>query len=250
MQNYAMKWFALLLVCSGLAVTSASAQEPPRVAVKGTVLAREPTDNAWVLELDRAIEFAPGRMVTVRLLWDDRRDPAHPLHIGDRLAVEGRLLAPALTAIPSVGDTLASLDPERIEHLSDPGLRHAYFLFGMGRSEGCAECYIPLLLTTDPIGPLATVPDAEVIVTFERDSIWEIRTDQTNITEVEPHARTLRLDGRPYRYQEVPLQEPIRLLTNPLGTIPISRPGPSGGLAVPAETHRKALLLRLGVRPP
>ncbi len=198
---------------------------------------RDPETRAWVLELDRVIDSA-GRVSTVRLLLDEQRGPAHPIRVGNRLEVEGRLFAPVLPG------GIAGLEPARITQLSDPGLRHAYFLFRSGRSEGCAECYIPLVLTAEPVSGSAPVSGAEVIITFERDSIWEIHRGPSAITEVEPLARTLRLNGKPYRYQEVPLDEPIRLLTNPFGSIPISRPLLQDA---PTDTRRRALLLRLGV---
>jgi hypothetical protein len=34
----------------------------------------------------------------------------------------------------------ARLEPTRIEHLGGADLRHAYFLFRSGPSDGCAEC--------------------------------------------------------------------------------------------------------------
>lgn len=86
-----------------------------------------------------------------------------------------------------------------------------------------------------------------MIVTFERDSIWEIRDRPATISEIEPKARTLRLDGRPYRDQEVSAQEAIRLLKNPFGSIPISRPMM---VDAPPSSRSRALLLRLGVREP
>src|SRR5262249_10417501 len=205
------------------------------ITVRGTVVSRQSSSDAWLLELDRAVDTVQGRVRSVSLVVDERRGPAHPIAVGDRLEVEGRLL-------------LGSLEPTRITKLSDPGLRHAYFLFRSGRSEGCAECYVPLVLSAAPIGSSSTAtPDVVVIVTFERDWIWDIRDRPATISEVEPKARTLRLDGKPYRYQEVPMEEAIRLLRNPLGSIPISRP-----MAVDAPTspRSRALLLRLGVRDP
>ena len=106
---------------------------------------------------------------------------------------------------------------------------------------------MPLPLTASPIGASTATPEAEVIVTFERDSIWEIREGPVTLMELEPRAPTLRLDGRPCRYQEVSPEEAIRLLKNPLGSIPISRPGL---LNAPTSSRRRALLLRMGVREP
>src|SRR6516165_5712988 len=56
-----------------------------------------------------------------------------------------------------------------------PRAQTRLLLFRSGKSKGCAECYVPLPLTASPIGASTATPEAEVIVTFERDSIWEIR---------------------------------------------------------------------------
>ena len=205
-------------------------------AAKGVVVGRESAAGSWLLELDRSVATGSGRVRSVRLGLDERRGPARPIITGDRLSVDGRIIAPALS-----GD-FGLLEPARIEHLDDPGLRHAYFLFRSGRSEGCAECHVPLLLTGEPLTAQGAGSDIEIIVTYECDSIWEIRDQPGRITEVLTAPRTLRLEGRPYRYQEVPLSEAIRLLRNPLGSIPISRPMLPDA---PTATRRQALLLRL-----
>ena len=192
---------------------------------------------AWLLELDRGLDIAGGRVRTVRLVLDPSRLPARPLALGDHLVADGRLVRPGLPGEPP------SLYPTRLEHRVEPGLRHAYYLFRSGPAEGCAECYVPLLLAAQPI--TTSTDGVETIVTFERDSIWVIRDRPAEITEVAPLPRTLRLDGRPYRYQEVPLDEAIRLLRNPLGGIPISRPMLADS---PTASRRRALLFRLGVR--
>ena len=123
-------------------------------------------------------------------------------------------------------------------------LRHAYYLFLSGPDDACAACYIPLLLTAEPL-TAADVTDAELIITYERDSIWAIRERAGTISDVALAARTLKLDGKPYRYQEVALEEATRLLRNPLGTIPIARPKLPDS---PTESRVRAFLLRLGVR--
>jgi len=204
--------------------------------LKATVVDVE-APAVWLLELDRGLDIAGGRVRTVRMALDPTRLPAHPIALGDRLAVDGRLARPGLPGEPP------SLYATRIEHLAEPGLRHAYYLFRSGPAEGCAECYVPLLLAAEPI--TTSTDGVEVIVTFERDSIWAVRDRPAEITEVAPLPRTLRLDGRPYRYQDVPLDEAIRLLRNPLGGIPISRPVLADHLTA---SRRRALLFRLGVR--
>ena len=154
----------LALLAAPLSAEAQQAAVEDLVTARGTIVGREPSPGAWVLELDRGVETSAGRVRTLRLQLDESRGPAHPILVGDRLEVEGRLVRPTLP------DTLTILEPTRVEHLADPGLKHAYFLFWQGKSKGCAECYIPLLLTAMPIGASTTAPEAEVIVTFERDS--------------------------------------------------------------------------------
>ena len=106
--------------------------------------------------------------------------------------------------------------------------RHAYYLFLAETPKGCEDCYVPLLLTVEPLKTLANAkgPQAGVlIVTYERDSIWH---DDGIVSfapgDIEAAPRTIRLRGRSYRYQEVSSAEVVKLLENPRGTIPISRP--------------------------
>jgi hypothetical protein len=121
--------------------------------------------------------------------------------------------------------------------------RHVYYLFQESPS-GCEACYIPLMVTRAPIdrtsletGQIENV----VIVTYERDSIWRIVTDSPplNFAAVSLPERKLRWNGKSFRYQEVDREEALRLLRQPLGTIPISRPALPGGNS---EALAKALL--------
>jgi hypothetical protein len=123
-----------------------------------------------------------------------------------------------------------------------PPFSHVYYLF-ISHDTGCEECYIPMLITRAPFdkpsldrGPIENV----VVITFERDSIWQWKDP----IPLDSHAvllpeRTLRWNKKLYRYQEVDRSEAIRLLLNPLGTIPISRrgdphdPGPSMEQLIP-----------------
>jgi hypothetical protein len=106
--------------------------------------------------------------------------------------------------------------------------RHGYYLFLAGTPQGCEDCYVPLLLTRKSIEDLkehATPEDCVLITTFERDSIWHYdglaRIGQSEIDAAE---RKVRIFDKTYRYQEVGASEVLRLLQNPLGKIPISRP--------------------------
>ena len=111
----------------------------------------------------------------------------------------------------------------RAQAADRPAYRHAYYLFLADAPKGCEDCYVPMLITVEP---LAKSPASGVlIITYERDSIWHddgIVSFAGGDIQVGPRIMTLR--GRRYRYQEVSSAEVLKLLENPQGTIPISRP--------------------------
>lgn len=109
-----------------------------------------------------------------------------------------------------------------------PAYRHGYYLFLADAPNGCEDCYVPLLITAEPLEKSATAkkPEAGVlIITYERDSIWHddgiVWLEPGNI---EAAPRIVHLRDRRYRYQEVSSAEVLKLLENPRGTIPVSRP--------------------------
>jgi hypothetical protein len=106
--------------------------------------------------------------------------------------------------------------------------QHAYYLFLEGGGTGCEECYVPLLITRSSLGQIAArgkFEEGVLIITYERDSIWQ---SKGNVPLYARHIlsgeRIVRLDVRKYRYQEISTEEVLKLLENPMGTIPISRP--------------------------
>jgi hypothetical protein len=109
-----------------------------------------------------------------------------------------------------------------------PVYRHAYYLFLADAPNACEACYVPLLLTSAPLEETAKNPvgqDCDLITTYERDSIFQFN----GIVHVAPGdiaapPRTIRVRNRNYRYQEITAAEVLRLLENPQGTIPVSRP--------------------------
>jgi hypothetical protein len=124
--------------------------------------------------------------------------------------------------------------------------KHAYYLFIAGTPVGCEDCYVPLLITTESLEEIAsekTKADCALITTYERDSIWHNEGVVSKApTDIEKSPRTLHLRGRRYRYQEISSAEALRLLQNPLGTIPISRPQLPPGFPGPSI---EALVLEL-----
>lgn len=106
--------------------------------------------------------------------------------------------------------------------------RHGYYLFLAGTPQGCEDCYVPLLLTRKSIEDLKENPtpeDCVLITTFERDSIWHYDgLARIGPSEINTAERKVRISDKTYRYQEIGASEVLRLLQNPLGKIPISRP--------------------------
>jgi hypothetical protein len=112
------------------------------------------------------------------------------------------------------------------------GYRHAYYLFLDGPGTGCQACYVPLLITQDSLEKIAAGGRSEegaLIITYERDSIWQNKgTVSLSAEHIEAAPRVVRLDANRYRYQEISAAEALKLLENPGGTIPISRTAVSG----------------------
>jgi len=127
-----------------------------------------------------------------------------------------------LFPISGVSRTASSASDERQAY------KHPYYLFLSGTPVGCEDCYVPLLIATESleqIAPGKTNAACVLITTYERDSIWHNEgVVSVTPTDVEKPSRVLHLRGRRYRYQEISVAEALRLLENPLGTIPISRP--------------------------
>jgi hypothetical protein len=106
--------------------------------------------------------------------------------------------------------------------------RHAYYLFLSDPPVACELCYVPLLITAAPLEETAKEPagaDCDLITTYERDVIFQ----HNGIVHIAPGdlqaaPRTIRVRKRNYRYQEISAAEVLKLLENPNGSIPVSRP--------------------------
>jgi hypothetical protein len=127
-----------------------------------------------------------------------------------------------LFSIPGASRTSSSAAGERLAY------KHAYYLSLSGTPVGCEDSYVPLLIATESLEQIAqgkTNAACALITTYERDSIWHNEgLVSVTPTDVEKPPRVLHLRGRRYRYQEISAAEALKLLENPLGTIPISRP--------------------------
>ena len=106
--------------------------------------------------------------------------------------------------------------------------RHAYYLFLATVPQGCEACYVPLLICQRSIEEIAHAMDAALCVfllTYERDSIWEFKgAASIEASAIQLPPRLIEVNGRSYRYQEISPNDALKLLENPVGTIPISRP--------------------------
>lgn len=135
-------------------------------------------------------------------------------------------LSAAAFAAPQ-NPTLSGLPPGQPASAPAP-YRHGYYLFLWDGPAGCEPCYVPLLLTVAPLEEIAKMSggqDADLITTYERDSIFQMDGIVHVVpADVQAAPRTIRLRNRHYRYQEITAAEILHLLEHPDGTIPVSRP--------------------------
>ncbi len=106
--------------------------------------------------------------------------------------------------------------------------KYAYYLFQAGPASGCEDCYVPLLITQEPLdemGEHTGSADCVWITTYERDSIWQMNGTVAVAPEtIESPRRIIRFNGHSYRYQEITKREALKLFEKPKGVLPISRP--------------------------
>jgi len=106
--------------------------------------------------------------------------------------------------------------------------KHAYYLFLAAVPHGCEACYVPLLICQPSLEEIAHAMDAALCVflsTYERDSIWEFKgAASIEASAIQLPPRLIEVNGRSYRYHEISPNDALKLLENPAGTIPISRP--------------------------
>ena len=112
--------------------------------------------------------------------------------------------------------------------IGSPFYRYGYYLFLADPPHGCEDCYVPLLITSEPleqIGRTQSKSEGVWIVTYERDSVWQMEgAVDLNAKMIEAPSRKIQVRGHVYRYQQAQPTEVLKLLQNPNGTIPVSRP--------------------------
>jgi hypothetical protein len=138
------------------------------------------------------------------------------------------LCAVALALACSAAGKAAPQDRAAPAAVAGAPYRHAYYLFLADPPNGCEACYVSLLVTSATLEETAKNPggqDGDLITTYERDSIYQLNgIVHVASRDIAAPPRTIRVRGRNYRYQEITATEILRLLENPMGTIPVSRP--------------------------
>ena len=85
-----------------------------------------------------------------------------------------------------------------------------------------------MLITAEPLEQVAgnsAKRRCVLITTYERDSIWhEDGIVVVAAGDIEAALRMIELRGRKYRYQEIGVDEALKLLMKPMGMIAIARP--------------------------
>lgn len=137
------------------------------------------------------------------------------------------LWAVALALACSASGTAAPQGPSAPGAPAGAPFRHAYYLFLSDPPVMCEQCYVPLLLTAAPLEVIAKSSggqDADLITTYERDSIY-VQNGIVHLaaSDIDAAPRTIRVRKRNYRYQEITAAEVISLFEHPMGTIPVSR---------------------------
>ena len=99
-----------------------------------------------------------------------------------------------LLTIPGIAWIQSSSSPGRREDYS-----HAYYLFLAGVPKGCEDCYVPLLITKEPLERLTNTKGnaaCVLIITYERDSIWHDDGFVSVLpSDIEAGPRTVRLNS-------------------------------------------------------
>jgi hypothetical protein len=142
----------------------------------------------------------------------------------------GMLESPAaiLSAYANLGAVTTARAVSTPNSIDRTPYKHAYYLFLADVPNGCEACYVPLLISQHSLKEIANGGETMLCVfifTYERDSIWEIKgAVPVDSTSIEAQPQIIHVNGRSYRYQEISPNEVLKLLQEPDGTIPISRP--------------------------
>jgi hypothetical protein len=239
---------AVLWSASGAVVTTQETTTSNVMVAHGVLSRTGKAGNLWVLKVTDAVRFRDETIGEVTFLTSigdasDAYAPYDDKHVelvgevqsvfhGN--AVMRTIRTIAIVEAPSLNTGLfGAPTPDRLVDGLEAKPRvpysHAYYLFLADPPKGCELCYVPLLVTQyalDDADKSKGSAHGVWIVTYERDSIWELKgAAPIDPSALEVSRRVIHMGSQSYRYQEIAPSEVLKLLENPLGTIPISRPG-------------------------
>ena len=152
------------------------------------------------------------------------------------------------TIAAAIALTAPTADPRPVPNaVSHEAPYQAYWLVG---ADG--QAYPTLLITHEPLENLAGHKKSSDLAldnmamtfrTYKKDSLWDepFRLVQ-EVGAVDAKAKTVVLDGANYVYEPGSLEDVVRLMEKPDGTIPISRRvDPLGGAKRTAQAFRLLL---------
>lgn len=236
---------ALLLFCPTFAANQPSKSDSQVLVAQGTL--SQQSDLHWQVIADRKVELQGNKVERLRFTVSTVDQATWCLkYEGKRVEVSGEVevldrgVATIKLHTISFGDPIENSPAEAIrkfltKSLPDPSnyapgqplYRFGYYLVLLDPPDGCERCYVPLLITPDPITEAARRReslDAVWITTYERDSIWQTHGLITLApAALESVSQTILFRGKRYRYQPASNADVLRLLQSPAGTIPISR---------------------------
>jgi hypothetical protein len=235
-------WSAIAAVVTAQETTTSNV-----MAAHGVLSRNGKAGNLWVLKVPDALRFRDETILEVTFLtsvgeasnvyapYDGKyvelvgevKSVFHGNAVMRTIHTVGIVEAPALNSgqfgAPTPARPVDDAEARRVPYT------HAYYLFLADPPAGCELCYVPLLITQhslDDVDKSKATVCGVWIVTYERDSIWELKgAAPIDPSLLDVARRVIRIGSRSYRYQEVAPGEVLKLLEHPLGTIPISRPG-------------------------
>jgi len=232
-----MKVAAAAVIVAASCVAVAQEQPASNVLVGRGVFSRSANQgHLWTLKVDDLLRFRNETILEVTFVMraGDASDAFAP-YDGQRVEISGDVKsvehgAAVLSKIRTIGIIESPVAPAPLRRDADARTpyTHAYYLFLASPAQGCQACYVPLLMTQQALEEIERTrrPAVGVLVlTYERDSIWDVKGAMPiDPAEIEAQPRIIHAGSTTYRYQETAPNDVVRLLENPLGTIPISRP--------------------------
>ena len=268
----AIRAMFLIFLASAVISVALSAQSRPYspeeiIVATGKLLQNGKAGNLWIVKLDAPVKYRDQDVV--QLAWmtpAGQPDSIYSPYVGRTVEIGGAVKSvlhgnAALQEVwrigtpeaPSLQDIQAqelriamtgsaSSAPQHV--IARTAYHFAYFLFLADPPRGCEACFVPLLITANPLEEIAksaSPSTGAMIFTYERDSIWSWNGAAIIVpSAVQLSSRCIRVNNRHYRFQAASSPGVLKLLENPMGTIPISRPMVSNSF--PEGIRRETLI--------